>query len=127
MILTTRIMEAFEKNLYEQERAKATIEKYMRDVRTFFEFAGDIEITKETVLAYKSYLQEHYATASVNSALSSLGAFFAFCGHAELCVKRIKQQKNVFAAKERELTRAEYERLLSAAQDKGNRLDLVRC
>ena len=121
MTLTTRIMEAFEKSLYEQERAKATIEKYMRDVRAFGEFAGDIEITKETVLAYKSYLQEHYATASVNSALSSLGAFFAFCGHAELCVKRIKQQKSVFAAKERELTRAEYERLLSAAQDKGNR------
>ena len=121
MFVTVELINAFEKSLYEQERAGATVEKYLRDVRAFGAFANDGEITKQTVLDYKGYLQERYATASANSVLSSLGAFFAFCERKDLCVKRIKQQKNVFAAREKELTRAEYERLLNAALDKGNR------
>ena len=121
MFVTAELINAFEKSLYEQERAGATVEKYLRDVRAFGAFANDGEITKQTVLDYKGYLQERYATASANSVLSSLGAFFSFCERKDLCVKRIKQQKNVFAAREKELTRAEYERLLNAALEKGNR------
>ena len=121
LILTAELTDAFEKALREQERAGATVEKYMRDLRAFGAYVGEGEITKQVVLDYKAHLQKRYATASVNSVLSSLGAFFAFCEQRDLCVKRIKQQKNVFAAREKELTRAEYERLLSAALDKGNR------
>lgn len=121
LILTAELTETFEKALREQERAGATVEKYMRDLRAFGVYVGDGEVNKQVVLDYKAHLQKRYATASVNSVLSSLGAFFAFCERRDLCVKRIKQQKNVFAAREKELTRAEYERLLSAALDKGNR------
>lgn len=121
LILTAELTDAFEKALREQERAGATVEKYMRDLRAFGAYVGDGEVNKQVVLDYKAHLQKRYATASVNSVLSSLGAFFAFCERRDLCVKRIKQQKNVFAAREKELTRAEYERLLSAALDKGNR------
>lgn len=119
--LTDELCDAFEKELREQERAPATVEKYMRDLRAFGAYVGESEITKQIVLDYKSYLQVRYAAASVNSTLSSLGAFFAFCERRDLCVKRIKQQKNVFAAKEIELSRVEYERLLAAALEKGNR------
>ena len=121
LMLTDELLDAFEKELREQERASATVEKYMRDLRAFGSYAGEGEITKQVVLDYKAYLQKRYATASVNSTLSSLGAFFAFCERRDLCVKRIKQQKNVFVAKEKELSRAEYERLLNAALEKGNR------
>ena len=121
MVITTEGIKAFEKELKNKEKAPATVEKYLRDLRAFCAFAGQREVDKELVLAYKAHLQQHYATASANSVLSSLRAFFAFCERRDLCVKRIKQQKSVFAAKERELTRAEYERLLQAAQDKGNR------
>lgn len=121
LILTEELTDAFEKALREQERAGATVEKYMRDLRAFGVYVGDGEVNKQVVLDYKAHLQNRYTTASVNSVLSSLGAFFAFCERRDLCVKHIKQQKNVFAAREKELTRAEYERLLSAALDKGNR------
>ncbi len=120
LILTDELLNAFEKELREQERAVATVEKYMRDLRAFGVYVREREVTKQIVLDYKVYLQERYATASANSVLSSLGAFFAFCDRKDLCVKRIKQQKNVFAAKEKELTHAEYERLLNAALEKGN-------
>ena len=120
LMLTDELLVAFEKELREQERASATVEKYMRDLRAFGVYVREREVTKQIVLDYKVYLQERYATASANSVLSSLGAFFAFCDRKDLCVKRIKQQKNVFAAKEKELTHAEYERLLNAALEKGN-------
>ena len=121
LMLTDELLDAFENELREQERAPATVEKYMRDLRAFGAYVGEGEITKQVVLDYKAYLQVKYAAASVNSTLSSLGAFFAFCERRDLCVKRIKQQKNVFVAKEKELSRAEYERLLNAALEKGNR------
>lgn len=121
MVVTDQCIIAFEQNLRNREKACATVEKYMRDVQAFYAFAGDSEITKQIVLDYKAHLQARYATSSVNSMLSSLGAFFAFCGQRDLCVKQIKQQKSIFAAKEKELTRAEYERLLNAALAKGNR------
>ncbi len=121
MVITSERIEAFERELRNKEKAPATVEKYLRDLRTFAAFVGEREVDKELVLAYKAHLQQNYAVASANSVLSSLGAFFAFCERRGLCVKRIKQQKNVFAAKEKELSRAEYERLLQAAQDKGNR------
>ena len=116
LMLTDELLDAFENELREQERAPATVEKYMRDLRAFGAYVGEGEITKQVVLDYKAYLQVKYAAASVNSTLSSLGAFFAFCERRDLCVKRIKQQKNVFVAKEKELSRAEYERL---AEEKG--------
>ena len=120
LMLTDELLDAFENELREQERAPATVEKYMRDLRAFGSYAGEGEITKQVVLDYKAYLQVKYATASVNSTLSSLGAFFAFCERRDLCVKRVKVQKTVYAAKERELSAAEYERLLCAAQAKGD-------
>jgi len=120
LMLTDELLDAFENELREQERAPATVEKYMRDLHAFGSYAGEGGITKQVVLDYKAYLQNRYATASVNSTLSSLGAFFAFCERRDLCVKRIKQQKNVFTAREKELSRAEYERLLNAALEKGN-------
>ena len=120
MVITQGQIEAFEVYLKEQERASATVEKYVRDVRAFGAFTDEREIDKALVMAYKMHLQERYATASVNSALSSLGAFFGFCERRDLCVKRVKEQKAVFAAKERELSVSEYERLLSAAQARGD-------
>ncbi len=121
MVVTAERIKAFEQDLRNREKAPATVEKYLRDLRAFGAFVGEREIDKELVLSYKEHLQQNYAVASANSVLSSLGAFFAFCERRDLCVKRIKQQRAVFAAKERELTRAEYERLLSTALDKGNR------
>lgn len=89
-MITQERIKAFEKFLIEQERSRATVEKYVRDVRAFVTFADEREIDKALVLAYKGYLQERYATASVNSVLSSLGAFFGYCERLDLCVKRVK-------------------------------------
>lgn len=61
--------------------------------------AGWSESRKITVLRYKEYLSEKYASASVNSVLSSLNCFFEFNGQSGLKVKMLKIQKQIFAEK----------------------------
>ena len=125
-ILEPKQMQEFEFHLRNEERSAATIEKYMRDVRFFASFIRDTEISKQTVLEYKSKLGETYAVASANSMIAALNCFLRFCGWHDLCVKQFKMQREVYCSEEKELTRAEYIRLLEAANTKHNeRLNLI--
>lgn len=53
LLLTAKVIAEFKKHLILEERSAATIEKYVRDVTTFAKFTDGVEITKETVIAYK--------------------------------------------------------------------------
>ena len=110
----------FKKYLIEEEKSKATLEKYVRDIEAFHAWIGEKDLDKSCVLSYKAYLCEKYATASVNSMLSSINSFFTYLEWYELRVKTIKVQKQIFASNEKELTKSEYKRLLSAAKAKSN-------
>lgn len=118
--ITTEIIESYRDYLISEEKSEATMDKYLRDVREFAEWLGDREFDKTAVLTYKTELTERYAPASVNTILSSLNSFFAFNEWYELKVKTLKIQKQIFASDEKELTKAEYERLLKAAKSKKN-------
>ena len=118
--ITQDLIENFENYLINEEKACATLEKYMRDIKAFFEWISGTEIDKRKVLDYKEYLIGKFAPTSVNSVLSSLNSFFEFNNWYELKVKMIKIQKQIFAQKDKELSKAEYERLLDAAKAKSN-------
>ena len=125
-ILRPNKLKDFEAYLRVEERSTATVEKYMRDVRSFADFVGDRGIGKQTVMEYKSKLGETYAVSSANSMLAALNCFLRFCGWGELCVRRFKMQRQAYCSEEKELTRAEYIRLLDAARARQNeRLDLI--
>lgn len=118
--ITKELIKKFRRYLIEEEKAAATVEKYIRDINVFADWLGDKELDKETVLTYKENLIKNYAPASVNSVLSSLNSFFTFNEWYNLRVKNLKIQKQLFANKDNELTKEEYERLLTAAKSKGN-------
>ena len=118
--ITTEMKESFNDYLINEEKAAATINKYLHDVGKFQMWIGEQELCKTAVLAYKSYLCERYAPASVNAALSSLNSFFNFMEWYDLRVKNLKIQKQIFAQADKELTKAEYDRLLQAAKQKKN-------
>ncbi len=113
--------------LKSEEKSKNTVQKYMRDVQAFAEYLGGAEITKEAVIAYKSkLLAENYAVRSINSMLASLNSLFAFLGWTDCRVKSIKLQRQIYCPEEKELTKAEYMRLVNTAKQKGNeRLNLI--
>ncbi len=119
-IITEKILKDFRMYLFEEEKSDNTIDKYMRDVKSFMDWVAGKELDKATVLAYKKEICEKYAPKSVNSMLSSLNALFVFLGWHELKVKILKIQRQIFADKGKELTKAEYERLLKAAKNKNN-------
>ena len=126
-ILTSEAIDCFKKYLREEEKSENTIEKYLRDVRAFAAYLSGIEVTKETVIAYKSrLLSENYAVRSINSILASVNSLFAFLGWTDCKVKSIKLQRQVYCPEEKELTKAEYTRLVNTAKQKGNeRLNLI--
>lgn len=122
-VLTIEMMEKFQHSLYMEEKSQCTVAQYMRDVEAFFEFLPqDKTIDKQQVIAYKEHLiLSSYSSASVNTKISALNKLFGFLGAHECQVKTVKTQRKMFCAKEKELTRSEYYRLLQAAKSKGNR------
>ncbi len=118
--VTDENIKNFELYLYEEERSGNTIEKYMRDIRFFREWLKGRSIDKSVVIEYKKELCSRYAAKSVNSMLSSINAFFVFMSWHDLKIKTLKIQMCILADKSKELSKAEYERLLTAAKDKKN-------
>ena len=108
----------FEEYLRQEEKGELTVEKYLRDARAFLAWLGDKELGKTEVLSYKETLLQAYAVTSVNSILSSINSALDCIGRADCKVKTIKQQRRVFCAAEKELTKKEYEKLLQAAKSK---------
>lgn len=112
-------IQSFHQYLIREEKSTATVEKYLRDVRAFAIYAGETAVTKELVVAYKQYLQERaYAVRSVNSMLASVNSFLSFLGLSSCRVKNIRTQRQTYCAEEKELSKAEYLRLLEAAGNK---------
>ena len=126
-ILTENRIADFSAYLRSEEKSENTVEKYLRDVQAFAEYLGGAEITKETVIAYKNkLLSENYAVRSMNSMLASLNSLFSFLGWSDCKVKSIKLQRQIYCPEEKELTKAEYMRLVNTAKQKSNeRLSLI--
>lgn len=126
-ILTKQLIEDFFCYLKSEEKSQNTMEKYLRDVRAFAMYLNGAEVTKETVIVYKGKLfSENYAARSVNSILASLNSLFSFLGWTDCRVKTIKLQRQMYCPEEKELTKAEYMRLVNTAKQKGNeRLNLI--
>lgn len=118
--ITPMQIKKFYTYLLEEEKAAATINKYVHDVEVFIAWMAADVIDKSVVLSYKNYLLEKYSVASVNSVLSSLNSFFSYMEWFDLRVRTVKVQRQIFASSDRELTKSEYKRLLKAAGDKKN-------
>lgn len=123
--LTPEHLETFAAHLRRQEKSAATVEKYRRDAAVFFVFAGDAPVDRTLTAAYKAHLLARgYADCSVNSMLASLNSLLTFLGWEDCKVKSVRLQRAAYCPADRELTRSEYLRLLSAAEGKP-RLRLV--
>ena len=127
MKLTDGIINEFKEYLIDNDKSAYTVEKYIRDVMKFKDFAGDCEKVKETAGEYKNYLvRKGYSVRSINSMLSSVNALFEYLDRNDLKIKTIKMQRSVYCPEDKELTRAEYQRLCTAAtMKKNNRLELI--
>ena len=125
-IIETKMLEVFKVYLRENEKSKATCEKYVRDVNHFAEFVGGKAIDKGVLLDYKAELEKEYAATSANSMIAAVNSFLRYVGWCELCIKQFKIQKEAYSPEEKELSAAEFQRLVKTAENhKKERLSLV--
>lgn len=113
-------IKAFAQSLRQEERAQGTIENYLRHLRAFAAWLGGGELTPATAPAWKAeLLAKGYAPGTVNAMLVPLNRFLDFLGYGNCKVKALRIQRRLFRENRKELTRQEYDRLLSTARAQG--------
>lgn len=126
-MITADLISAYGCYLKQEERTPATLEKYLRDVRAFALWLDGKAVTKEAVTDWKErLLVERRAPSTVNAALSALNGLFRFLGWEGCRARFVKVQRRLFRDPARELTRPDYDRLVTTARELGKeRLALV--
>lgn len=124
--ITEETLAAFARQLGEEERSPATLEKYLREVRQFAAFLGGREVTRELAAAWREELSARQSPATVNGKLTALDRLLAFLGWEDCRVKHLRVQRQLFRDSARELSREEYARLVETARRLGRgRLSLL--
>ena len=124
--ITEETLAAFARQLGEEERSPATLEKYLREVRQFAAFLGGREVTRDLAAAWREELSARQSPATVNGKLTALDRLLAFLGWDDCRVKHLRVQRQLFRDSARELSREEYARLVETARRLGRgRLSLL--
>ena len=117
---TVEQIREFSRYLREEERETATIDKYSRDVKDFFIWLKDREISRERMGEWRGYLlQAGRKPVTINGKLSALNKFFSFLGRNDCRIKYLKIQRRLFRSTEKQLSKQEYIRLMETAHSLG--------
>ncbi len=106
---------AFRTYLLGEEKSTATAEKYLRVACVFLDFVKNDGITRETAIAFKTMLTARYAPHTVNAMLAALNCLLQFLHCSDCKVKNLRTQRQTYRPEEKEVTNAEYHRLVKAA------------
>ena len=120
--ITREIIDGYRNYLYWEEKAAATIKKYVREVGIFAAWLSEREVTKELASQWKEELKSAgYDPRTVNAMLSAVNGFFSFMGWNDCRVKFIKIQRQMFRDASKDLDLEEYKRLVDTAYRLGKR------
>ena len=127
MPISKNELRAFTACLKEEDRSPGTVRKYLHDAAEFSAWLGSRKLNKENASRWREHLvKKGCAPATVNSMLSAVNSLFRFLGQEDCKIKFLRVQRKTFRDKNRELTRAEYQRLLDTAVAEGQeRLGLL--
>lgn len=121
--MNKQILNKYEAWLVHQEYSQATIEKYTHALRRFFAETGAGQAPgREAVAAWRDSLsRKGYTPSTVNAMLAAVNDYQESIDNPAGKAKPLKRQRKIFADPGRELSRAEYFRLLNAARETGNK------
>lgn len=106
----------FETYLRSEEKAGATIYKYMHDVKEMLAYMDQRDLNKESLLEYRSHLSARCKAQTVNGKLSAINAFLKFMDLEKFKIKFLRVQRRPYIDESREMTEADYRRLLETAE-----------
>ena len=120
MTITRESAIEFKNWLRAEERSEGTIAKYMRDLNRFSDWMNGKEISKELLTEYKERLtQSGFEPITVNSMLAAISTYCRFIG-LNVRLKFLRIQRRLFREESKELRKDEYEKLIRAAETKGD-------
>lgn len=112
-----QILAEFKDALYYNEKAKATVDKYMRSMERLSKFLNGRNITKELLIEYREELLKTRMAQTVNGDLSAINAYLEHRGLSGIRIRLLKVQRQPFLEESKELSKEEYKRLLDAVKD----------
>lgn len=124
--ITRKSINDYKQYLLMAERAHSTITKYINEMERLSNYLGHNALSKCALLEYRETLAESFSSRTVNTKLAAINGYLAFIGADEYKLQLLKVQRRAFIEESRELSMAEYKRLVNAADASGNdRLSLV--
>ncbi|MEG0240295.1 tyrosine-type recombinase/integrase [Anaerorhabdus sp.] len=104
--------------LKHEEKCDNTIKKYRRDILKYLNYLSEhgLELTKESVIAFKKNLLTKYEVSSCNSILVAVNSFLKFLKKDEYCVKVYKLQRKVFTEEKRSMEMKDYIKITKNTQ-----------
>ena len=118
--LTEDTVKAYRLYLLEQERSESTIQKYLYAFHSLQAFLSGEPITSAALITWKRRQTSIHAPATVNAMLAAVNGLLRRLGRADLCLRFLKIQRQIFCEDERLLTQEDYLRLVRTAQDLGD-------
>ncbi|MBR1743854.1 MAG: tyrosine-type recombinase/integrase [Lachnospiraceae bacterium] len=121
-------LENYREYLITNEKSLATINKYCHEIYDFYEYIGSSDITKETIIKYKTHLlnDPKYKISTVNTKIIALNSYLKYKEMEKFCIKTIRIQSDSFIPEQMHLTKEEYNQLLRKALEEDKiRLYLV--
>lgn len=113
-MITAEQLRAFQQDMLDNEIAPATARRYRSVAEDFVRWAGDRPITKELLLDWRNSLSQSAST--INVAVAAVNRLIQFLDYGELRLKHVKTQRSVYRPACQELSREEYERLVTTAE-----------
>ena len=118
--ITEADISAFRLALRSAERSAGTVAQYGRAVLGLRRWLDGRGVTQELLNAWKGELALRYSARTVNAMLAAVNCFCKFAG-LSYRLRFLRVQRALFRDAARDLTRADYERLLGAAERTGQR------
>lgn len=119
MTISYEQLQIFRQRLIEDETAMTTVQRYMGVAGRFAAWVGERELTKELLLQWRAELSSIPAT--VNVAVSAVNRLLDTIGFSALKLRHLKVQNTVYRPESKELSRGEYERLVTTAEQTGKK------
>lgn len=114
--LIMKTKNTFEESMQRSNLSENTIRSYLWTMEYYFRNYGDI--SKESLLAYKGYLMEHFKPKTVNLRIQAVNRYLTYIGKDKLKLKSVKvQQKNFL---ENVISNADYNFLKSRLKKEKN-------
>ena len=119
-VITSEQIMAYRARLLNEEKGSGTVEKYLRDVEGLAAWLDGEAATKERLAAWKDVLlRRGLAPVTVNSMLAAVNSFLRCMDWRDLRVRPLRLQRKLFRDESRDLSKAEYDRLVSTAERLG--------